>query len=286
MARFEAAPERAGGRDWARAGTVRGMPPRPALAAALLGLIWCGAGASGEPARRLGEGPDYERCLGLLRTDPEEALRYANGWEAAGGGEGARHCAALSLLALGETERGAERLEDLARRSEADPATRAAAFAEAGNAWMLAGEADRAFGAATMALTLAPDDPALLLDRALASGSAGRYAEALEDLDRAVASDPHRAEAWVLRGAAKRQLGRAEEAERDVARALSLAPDNAEALLERGALRRVKGDVGGARADWERAARVAPDSAAAELARRNLELNPAAAPAQRQQRRR
>lgn len=255
------------------------MPLRHALTAVLLlALPLCGAAA--EPAR-LGGGPDYERCLALLRSDPGEALLYADGWEAAGGGEGARHCAALSLLALGETERGAERLEDLARRSGADPAARAAAFADAGNAWMLAGDADRAFAAATMALTLAPDDPALALDRAAALGAMERYAEALEDLDRAVALDPSRADAWVLRGAAKRQLGRAADAERDVAHALSLAPDNAEALLERAALRRARGDVKGARADWGRAARLAADPAAAELARRNLELNPAPDPPRR-----
>jgi Flp pilus assembly protein TadD len=261
---------------------------RPApIAAVLLSLLPCvpAAAAAAEPGR-LDAGPDYERCLGLLRTDPGEALLYADGWEAAGGGEGARHCAALSLLALGETERGAERLEELARRSGADPATRAALFAEAGNAWTLAGEPDRAFAATTMALTLSPDDPALVLDRALALGAMDRFAEALEDLDRAVALDPSRAEAWMLRGAAKRQLGRTADAERDVARALALAPDNAEALLERGALRRAKGDVAGARADWERAARLASDSATAELARRNLQLNPAPVQQQQQQQRR
>ncbi|GAA0569303.1 tetratricopeptide repeat protein [Craurococcus roseus] len=260
-------------------------PPRPAVtvaAAALLGLLWCGPGGASGQSARFGGGPDHERCFGLLRTDPEDARFFADGWEAAGGGDGARHCAALALLALGETERGAERLEDLARRSEADAAARAAVFAEAGNAWMLAGDADRAYAAATMALTLAPDDPALVLDRALALGAMERYAEALEDLDRAVALDPSRIDAWVLRGAAKRQLGRAAEAERDVAHALSLAPDNAEALLERAALRRAKGDVRGARADWERAMRMATDSETADLARRNLELNPL--PPQRRQR--
>ena len=259
-------------------------PLRSALTvSALLGLLWCGPGGASEPVR-LGDGPDRERCFGLLRTDPEGARFFAEGWEAAGGGDGARHCAALALLALGETERGAERLEDLARRSDADPATRAAVFAEAGNAWTLAGDTDRAYAAATMALTLVPDDAALVLDRALALGAMERYAEALEDLDRAVALDPSRVDAWVLRGAAKRQLGRVAEAERDVAQALSLAPDNAEALLERAALRRARGDVRGARADWERAARLAPDAATAELARRNLELNPAAPAPQRRQR--
>lgn len=259
-------------------------PPRrtpTVAAAALLGLLWCGPGGASEPGR-FGGGPDHERCFGLLRTDPEDARFFADGWEAAGGGDGARHCAALALLALGETERGAERLEDLARRSEAGAAARAAVFAEAGNAWMLAGDADRAYAAATMALTLAPDDPALVLDRALALGAMERYAEALEDLDRAVALDPSHVDAWVLRGAAKRQLGRAAEAERDVAHALSLDPNDAEALLERAALRRAKGDVRGARADWERAVRTAADSETAELARRNLELNPL--PPQRRQR--
>lgn len=260
------------------------MPLRPASIAALLGLLWCGPGAALEAARP-GDGPDRERCFGLLRTDPQAARFFADGWQASGGGDTARHCAALAWLALGETERGAEGLEDLARRSDADPAARAALFAEAGNAWMLAGDPDRAFAAATMALTLAPDDPALVLDRAAALGAMDRYAEALEDLDRAVALDPSRADAWVLRGAAKRQLGRTAEAERDVARALSLAPDNAEALLERGALRRSKGDLRGARADWERVARLAPGSEAAELARQNLETTPAAAPQQQRRQR-
>lgn len=249
---------------------------RALFAAAALALLPCGRGTAADTwPPRLGAGPDYEHCLGLLRTDPEAAHLFAGGWEAAGGGDGARHCAALSLLALGEAERGAERLEDLARRSGADAAARAAVFAEAGHAWTLAGEPDRAFAAATMALTLSPDDPALLLDRALALGATGRYAEAVEDLDRAVALEPSRAEAWALRGAAKRQLGRTDEAERDVARALSLAPGNTDALLERAALRRTKGDVRGARADWERVARLAPASTAGDLARRNLELNPA-----------
>lgn len=262
------------------------MKPRHALIAALLGTLLAGPIAARAGPPPVGGGPDHERCLGLVRTDPGEALLFADGWEASGGGDGARHCAAFAMIGLGEVERGAERLEDLARRSGADPASRAALFAEAVNAWTLAGDPDRAFAAATMAMALAPDQPELALDRAVALGATGRYAEALRDLDRAVALDPSRAEAWLLRGAAKRQLGRAAEAERDVTQALSLQPDNAEALLERGALRRAKGDVEGARADWRRATRVAPGSPAADLAQRNLDLNPEQRQQQQQQRRR
>lgn len=249
------------------------MPLRPVPTLALLGLLWCGWAAALEPAR-LGDGPDHDRCFGLLRTDAEAARFFADGWEAGGGGDDARHCAALALLALDETEAGADRLEDLARRSTADPAVRAALFAEAANAWMLADDADRAYGAATMALTLAPDDPALAVDRAVALGALRRWAEALEDLDRAVALAPSRPDAWVLRAGAERRLGRMAEAERDVAKALALAPDDADALLERAALRRAKGDIKGARADWERVVQVADDAGTADLARRNLHQNP------------
>lgn len=252
------------------------MPLRSGLTIATLCLLWCSRAGALEPAR-LGEGADHDRCFGLLRTDPEAARFFADGWEAAGGGDDARHCAALALLALNETADGADRLEDLARRSGADPATRAALFAEAGNAWMLADDADRAYGAATVALTLAPDDPALAVDRAAALAAMRRYAEALEDLDRAVVLDPSHSDSWALRATAQRQLGRIEAAEGDVAKALALAPDDADALLERAALRRAKGDVRGARADWERVARVAPDSETADLARRNLHQNPVTA---------
>jgi len=224
---------------------------------------------------RLAEGPQYDRCLAMLRTDPEDARAFAETWEAAGGGEGARHCAALALLASGEVERGAERLEQLARSSHGSAAARAAVFAQAGQAWMLLGNTGRAYAAATMALTLTPDDLDLLVDRGVALGSMGRYADALEDLNRAVTLDPNRAEPLIFRAAALRHLDRVDEALRDVEKALVLAPENAEALLERGILRQLMGNAAGAKADWERVVALAPDSPAADLAQQNLALNEA-----------
>ena len=224
---------------------------------------------------RLADGPEYERCLALLRQDPEGARALAEGWQATGGGEGARHCAALALLALGEAERAADRLEQLARTSVGSGAARAAVFAQAGQAWMLANQAGRAFATATMGLTLTPTDADLLLDRAVALGTLGRYAEALEDLDRVAALDADRAEAWVFRAAALRHLNRMDQAATAAARALELTPDNAEALLERGIIRQMRGDTAGARADWQRAVALAPDSPAADLAEQNLALNEA-----------
>ena len=86
----------------------------------------------------------------MLRQDPEGALTFAESWEAAQGGEGARHCGALALLAMGEPEKAAERLESLARDSPGSAAARAAIFSQAVQAWMMANQSGRAFGAATM----------------------------------------------------------------------------------------------------------------------------------------
>ena len=224
---------------------------------------------------RIAAGPQYEECLGLLRQDPDGALSFAESWEAAQGGEGARHCGALALLGMGEAEKAAERLELLARNSAGSATARAAIFSQAVQAWMLANQSGRAFGAATMGLTIAPGDLDLMLDRAVALGTLGRYAEALEDLARVLDAAPDRAEAWVFRAASLRHLDRIDQASTAVDQALRLAPDNAEALLERGIIRQLRGDVRGARADWERTIEVAPDSAAADLAQQNLALNEA-----------
>jgi tetratricopeptide (TPR) repeat protein len=192
---------------------------------------------------RIADGPDYDRCLTLLRTDP------------------------------GEAERAAERLERLGNGSRAGNVARSQVFGQAAQAWMIAGDANRAYGAATIALTLAPQDAELLVDRSVILASLRRFSDALEDLDAALALEPERAEAWVLRAAALRRLDRVDQAVQAVERALVLAPDNAEGLLERGILRQLRGDVGGAQTDWRRAIELAPDTMAADLAQQNLELS-------------
>jgi tetratricopeptide (TPR) repeat protein len=249
-----------------------GIAPREALTAE--NPINPPATASPAP-RRLDDGPAFERCIGLLRQDPESARRFAEAWAREGGGEGAGHCQALALLGLGETSQAAQRLETLASQSRAASPARAAVFAQATQAWLLAGQGNRAFAAATLALTLAPEDPELLVDRAVVLGSLSRYGEAIEDLDRALTLDPTRAEALVFRAAAHRHRDERALAARDIGLALSLQADNAEALLERGIIRQMQGDLAGARADWEQVIRLAPTSSTADLAAQNLALNEA-----------
>jgi tetratricopeptide (TPR) repeat protein len=225
-----------------------------------------------EPTR-LGDGADYDRCLSMLREDPEEALRFAGAWELTGGGEAALHCYALALVGTGEPARGAERLERLASGSRAGQAARATIYGQAAQAWMMLSDTDRAFAAVTIALTLSPQDTDLLTDRSIVLAAMRRYAAALEDLDRVIALEPERAEVWVLRAAALRHLDRAGPAMEAVERALALTPDNPEAFLERGILRQLRGDTPGAQADWRQTISLAPDSAAAELAEQNLQIS-------------
>lgn len=123
---------------------------------------------------------------------------------------------------------------------------------QAGNAWLLAGDAIKAHGALSQALIDAPrDSPVradLYIDRARASAEAGDIQAAIEDLDEAAELSPDRAEVFIYRASANRLFGNYEAATFDVNKALALAPQDREALLERGNLRRLMGaDAGAAR---------------------------------------
>ena len=221
---------------------------------------------------RVAEGEDYEKCLAMVNDDPDGANAFADAWEATGGGEGASHCHALAQVSLGNAEDGATLLETLAGRSKAPALARAAVWGQAAEAWMIAGDAARAYAADTQALVLSPEDADLLIDRSVAAANIDNFQSAVEDLTRALGLDARRPDALVLRGAAWRHLGHPEKEQDDIDRAFTLDPENPEALLERGILRQHAGDRAGARADWELAASLAPDTPTADLAQQNLAL--------------
>ena len=212
----------------------------------------------------------YRACLARVNEDPFAAVQEARAWQDAGGGDPARHCAAAGMLALGQAAEAAEELEQLANAAEAFPDRQAALLAQAADAWLQAGRADRALGALARALAIRPADPSLLTEQARAHMELGQSKEALSDLDRAVDAEPLRAETYVLRAAALRRTGALDRAAADVEMALSLDPRQPDALLERGLLRRSAGDTAGAVADWTAVVNDAPGSAAAEMARRHL----------------
>ncbi len=221
---------------------------------------------------RISEGEDYERCLAMLGNDPTGANAFADAWEAIGGGEGAVHCHGLAQVALGNLDAGADMLDRLAADSHAPAAARAAVYGQADQAWLMAGQADRAFASATLALSLAGDDADLLIDRSVAAATLERYDDAVEDLGQALELDVHRTDALVLRAAAWRHLDHLDLAQDDIDRAFAMDPDNPEAFLERGILRQRYGDREGARQDWVKAVALAPSSATSDLAEQNLAL--------------
>jgi tetratricopeptide (TPR) repeat protein len=221
---------------------------------------------------RIAEGADYENCMAMLGSDPAGANTFADAWEATGGGEGATHCHALAQIALGDVEDGAEMLETLAAKSHATAVARASVYGQADQAWLLAGEADRAYAAATLALSLSSDDPDLLIDRATAAIALARWDDAADDVTRALEIDSKRPDALVLRGVARRQMGHLDLAQDDIDRAFALDPENPEAFLERGVLRQRRGDRAGAHQDWVEAMALAPDTPTSDLAEQNLAL--------------
>jgi tetratricopeptide (TPR) repeat protein len=240
--------------------------PKPILFLAILALA-SGPVAAEEivPAR------EYAKCMELAQSNPEQGFEMAVSWRGLGGGDAARHCEAVSLFGLGHYDEAGRRLEELAQTLREEPAFRAQLFGQAGQAWLLAGVAQRADHVLSAAIDLAPRDPELRIDRAQALAAQGALFEAIEDLTDALALDPDRVVAYVFRAAAYRQSGRANLARDDVTRALALEPDHPEALLERGILNRLEDDKVAARRDWLAVIEVAPESAAARSARENLQ---------------
>ncbi len=113
------------------------------------------------------------------------------------------------------------------------------------------------------------------LDKAVASAEAapalavrgslhleqGRVAAALEDLNRSLRLEPDNAETLTNRALALRRFRRDQEALADLDRALSLAPDLIAARFNRGALRFERGDFTAAAADFDHCLAVDPHAA-------------------------
>lgn len=244
------------------------VPTRSAKTLALLAALIVAAPAlagEAEDARR------YAQCIDLAQRKPADGWETALAWSSLGGGEAARHCAAVALIGLGHHEEAANRLERLAQESRRAPELRAAMLGQAAQAWLLAGQRERAAGTLDAAIKLAPADADLRVDRAVVHAEAQDYRAALGELDQAARLAQRRADVLALRAAAKRHLGDLAGAEADVVAALESDPDQPDALIESGILHQRSGDTAGARRDWLRVLQVAPESVAADTARRHIE---------------
>jgi tetratricopeptide (TPR) repeat protein len=205
---------------------------------------------------------DYDSCVALVRTDATKALAYARKWQPHAGAEklAALHCEALALSALGRDGEAATRFSEVAIAMGAAPAeARAEAFAQAANAWVLAGDLRKARTAIDQAIALDPTSE-YLLGRARIRALAKDWEGVRSDAGDVLAELPNSADALTLRATALRKLGYPKAALADAERAVGLAPHNLDALLERGVMRAVNGNVAGGRSDWEDVIRFARES--------------------------
>jgi tetratricopeptide (TPR) repeat protein len=203
----------------------------------LAGLIVCmaqtaWAGPADMEARRLSD------CLAAIEADPAAAYESALAWTFEGNRAGARYCTALSLIALGNNEEGARRLEMLATSTDGGTiGQRAAYLAQAGHAWLQAGAGEAAITAFSEALKLEPADPGLRLDRAAGYILADQPDAALRDLDNVIAERPADAVAHQMRAGVHLALGLTEKALSDITVALAGEPENIDTLVLRGRIR-------------------------------------------------
>ncbi|MCW9035518.1 MAG: hypothetical protein OQK35_07800 [Alphaproteobacteria bacterium] len=213
----------------------------------------------------------YKACMALTKSKAEDAFEAAIAWRDRGGGDAARHCAAIALINLKHYEDGAKRMEKLAIEAKADKNFKAGLFAQAGQAWLLAGDSKRAREAQSTGLTLNPNSVDLLIDRSQSYAADSLYFNAIDDLNRALEIEPEMADALVFRATAYRYADSLELSVEDLNRALEIDPVHIEALLEKGIVERLKGNKDKARSTWMSLLEIAPGSPAAEAARANLE---------------
>lgn len=100
-----------------------------------------------------------------------------------------------------------------------------------------------------------------LVDRATLLADENRFAEALADLDNAIAIEPEFFEAWAMRGWVQVMLAQEDAAVESFARADALAPLQPMTLRGRGTLALRRGDFAGAIAYFDQSLRLDPGNA-------------------------
>lgn len=232
-------------------------------------LLWFLSGTV--DAKEVNNFDEYRLCMAEAVRTPDSAYVRAVRWRDLGGGYGADHCAATAMMGMHQYKDAAIRLERLAQTSKTEQEIKAQLLGQAAQAWLLANDPQRAEANASAALSLAPDNVDLLIDRAQAMAARKDYVGVLNDLDKVIGLDPSRDDAFVFRATAKRYLDDLDGALLDIYEALTLNRNHVDGLLERGILHRLSDDPEAARQDWLRVIRLEPSSEAAAVARKNLE---------------
>lgn len=200
--------------------------------------------------------PGYEACVDLAATDPEAALNMAQTLKLMRGEDeaGGMHCEALALMAMDRPADAAPVFYRLAERMlGASDDLRAPVYAQAGDAFALAGNPAQARRAYEQAIARMPEEAQYRVGRARMRALEENWEGVREDAAEALALDPHLIEAMLLRAAANRVLGYPQAAFVDANNAVDLRPHDLEALVERGRVHLALGDRKSAWTDWQAA---------------------------------
>ena len=217
----------------------------------------------------------YKACLDLATSDPKAAENDAERFRLSGGGPRARQCLGLAYAQEEKWIDAATAFNAAARDADELKDPRASRYwAQAGNAWLAAGEPIKAHAALTTALTsgtLAGQDKGeALLDRSRALVAAGQPVAARTDIDAALDEAPNDPLAWLLSATLAQRAGDLPRAQGDIARALQRSPDDPSVQLEAGNIAALSGDESGAKAAWQTVIKLSPGSAQAASARKAL----------------
>lgn len=177
----------------------------------------------------------HKICLERIAVDADLAYEEAMIWRDEGGGRRAKHCEAMALFGVGQTEEAAYRLNQLAKAPDGGtPQMRADFYSEAANFWLLANLPKEAYASATAGLKVSESHIDLRIARARAYALLGHYDYAETDLTSVLVFDPTHAGALRYRADTRRQLGRLNEAKIDIENSLKADPTVVETALLRG----------------------------------------------------
>ena len=236
----------------------------------LLQTVPAAAPAAGDSGAR------FNQCMDLATTNPAAGVTSANAWRVEGGGPLARQCLGVAFANQKQWPSAAAAFEDAARSLEAAHDPRAANnWAQAGNAWLAAGQLPKARTALDAALASGTLGGLELgeayLDRARVLVANGDAAGARADLDHALTTAEGDPLAWLLSATLARRQGDLPRARKDIAEALRLSADDASVQLEAGNIAASASDEAGARAAWTRATQLAPGTPVAAAAAKALQ---------------
>ncbi|MFA5968644.1 MAG: hypothetical protein WC816_05305 [Sphingomonas sp.] len=218
----------------------------------------------------------YEQCIDKATgSDPKVGEKDAAAWLQSGGQYFARQCLGVSYTNQGRWQAAAQEFEGAANDAEVAHDKRSARYwAQAGNAWLAAGDAAKARSALDAALgagTLEGQDRGeAAFDHARALVALGNLDPARADMDIALkyaANDPL---IWLSSATLARKMGDLPLAKHDIIIAYKLAADDPSVNLEIGNIAAASGDLEGARMAWEDASRTGKNTPIGQVARAAL----------------